>query len=365
MGVKLPIFKEGDDISEKIVSELIENYDLDDTDVIGITESIVARAQGNYATVDEIADEIRRIYGDSQEIMLMNPIYSRNRFAMILKGIARATSRLIIVMPEFDEVGNPKGVNPFTGVDIEKYYSDICKEENCEVHIANGIYSLADGGIDVSGCNNILYCGLHKFEQYKEKFDAQQNERIQQQIAGGYSPDEFINVHTLADICRDKCEYGLLGSNKASEERVKLFPNKQKAECLCYDIKCKILERTNKDVIVCVYGDGCFKDPVGEIWEFADPVTMPAYTDEELLESTPNEVKVKALADDKFANLSGEELQKSIEKEIENKSNDLKGNMASQGTTPRMYRDLLASLMDLTSGSGDRCTPVVLIKNYF
>ena len=189
-----------------------------------------------------------------------------------------------------------------------------------------------------------INCCLHNFERLKK-----------------------INpkVYTLTDFCKDKCKYGLLGSNKSTEEKLKLFPNYEDALDVCNKVKSLIKERTNKDVIVCVYGDGCFKDPVGGIWEFADPVSMPAYTDADIIESTPNEIKIKAFADDQFKDLTGDELTAAVKNKILEKDNNLVGNMASQGTTPRLYRDLLASLMDLTSGSGDKGTPIVFIKNYF
>lgn len=375
-GIECQMIREGDNLEEIVVNAILnetiakvhnsgsENpiyYNIKDNDIIGITESVVARADGNYVTVDEIAEETTRLYGQNPEILLIKPIYSRNRFSMILKGIARAASKLYIQMPNFDEVGNPRGVNKFTGVNIEEYYKNICASENCEVEIIDGYFW--DKIV-----YNQLYCGLHDYENYLVKCRELGDMIEKKAIEGGYSDtiSSKYNIHTLADICSEKCQYGVLGSNKANEERLKLFPEKTSAEKMCMRIKESIYQATGKSVIVCVYGDGCFKDPVGGIWEFADPVTMPAYTDKELLESTPNEIKVKAFADDKYKNLSGEELTNAIKKEMENKTgNSTDNQMSSQGTTPRLYRDLIASLMDLISGSGDRCTPIVYITNYF
>lgn len=369
-GIVLPIIKEGDDIvkiisdavlEETVIGELYRQpapnvkglvkvpgmyaYDINKYDVIGITESIVARAEGNYVTVDDIAEEIRNKYGKCKSIIVNGMIYSRNRFSMILKGIARGAKRLYLDMPAYDEVGNPSDVNPMTGVNMKEYYRKVVESEGCECYICDDdiVWETFDEPIGV------LYCGLHDYKEWKE---------TRTTLDG--------TCYTLADICSDKCEYGLLGSNKASEERLKLFPSKSYAKNVCEQIKAQIIEKTGKEVIVMVYGDGCFKCPDTGIWEFADPVCSPAYTNEELLNSSPNEVKVKALADDKYKNLNGDELTNAIEKEIaENRGKSLVGNMVSQGTTPRRYVNLLASLMDLTSGSGDRCTPVILVQNYF
>ena len=369
-GIVVPIIKEGDDIIKIIVDAVLNDtklgelfvkpgeyvkglvkvpgkyqYDINKYDVIGITESIVARAEGNYVTVDDIAEEIRNKYSKCNSIIVKGMIYSRNRFSMILKGIARGAKKLYLDMPSYDEVGNPNDVNPMTGVNMKEYYRKVVESEGCECCICddNIVRETFDEPIGV------LYCGLHDYKEWKES----------------HTTLDGI-CYTLADICSDKCEYGLLGSNKASEERLKLFPSKSYAKNVCEQIKAQIIEKTGKEVIVMVYGDGCFKCPDTGIWEFADPVCSPAYTNEYLLNSSPNEVKVKALADDKYKNLNGDELTNAIEKEIvENRGKSLVGNMVSQGTTPRRYVNLLASLMDLTSGSGDRCTPVVLVKNYF
>ena len=364
-GIKAPMIKEGDDLVNIIVDSVINevknvtvthipyyidgvrafnteehiSYDINDKDIIGITESVIARAAGQYISVDDIAEWIIKKFGPDAELIVDSPIYSRNRFSMILKGIARAAKKIYFIMPPFDEVGNPSGVNPFTGVDIQKYYAEICSEENCESEFGESVYEVTkninDYDIDNYGW---IYCGLHNYNEWKENHTGK--------------------IATLADVCKEfSPDWGVLGTNKSTEERLKLFPSKEVAQKVCDEVKVQINKITGKDVIVCSYGDGCFKDPVGGIWEFADPVTMPGYTDKELIESTPNEIKLKAFIDD---GTSEEEINKLIKEK-----KDLKGSMTSQGTTPRLYRDLLASLMDLTSGSGDRATPIVLIQNYF
>ncbi len=367
VGVKAPIIKEGDNLVDIIVESVlkttfvssrmgnvrdpntisgwkldeIKTYDIKDKDVIGITESVIARSMGQYISVDDIAEWIIKRFGPAAEIIIDSPIYSRNRFSIILKGIARAAKKLYFVMPPFDEVGNPSGVNPFTGVDIQEYYKELCAGENCEAVFGDSLVT-ATATITDNDINNwpYIYCGLHDYIQWKEKHGD-------------------TNHITLADVCKEfSPDWGVLGTNKSTEEKLKLFPSKIVAQKVCDEVKAKIKEKIKKDVIVCVYGDGCFKDPVGGIWEFADPITMPAYTDKELIESTPNEIKLKAFIDE---GVSEEEINDLISKTDKN----LVGSMSSQGTTPRLYRDLLASLMDLTSGSGDRATPIVLVKNYF
>ena len=364
MGIKTPIIREGDNLVNIVVDSVLEatklgtklvqpkpgvkglvevpgefNYDIDDKDVIGITESVVARCAGNYVSVDEITAELRKY--NQEAIVVLNPIYSRNRFSMILKAIARAAGKAVyLYMSEFDEVGNPSGVNQFTGVNMREYYKELVEAEGKECCIYDDV---SWSGNKFKYCLTI-YCGLHDYEQWKED----------------YGDEKHI---TLADICNDKCEYGLLGSNKANDETLKLFPSKKCAQEIVESVQREIVHKTAKLVEVMVYGDGCFKDPVGGIWEFADPVVSPAYTAG--LEGRPNEIKIKAFADGKFAALSGDELTDAIKKEIKNKDMNLIGNMSSQGTTPRRYVDLLGSLMDLTSGSGDKGTPVILVKNYF
>lgn len=354
-GIKAPVIKEGDNLTKIAVDKLLEatanlngGYDINDKDVFGITESVVARALGNYVTVDEVAEETKRLFGEDAEILLLQPIYSRNRFSMILKGIARAAKKIVFAVPSVDEVGNPLRVNRFTGVDMMEYYTEICKNENCEV-----VFVVDPSLMDVTSFNkmkNWLYCGLHDFEERRA-----QRER---------HASKGVNSYTLADYFPDKCEFGLLGSNKATEEKLKLFPQKELATAICLDIKEQIKKYTGKDVYVCIYGDGAFKDPVGEIWEFADPVTMPAFTDPDVFLSSPFELKLKAFADDKFDGLSGKELDEAMKAEIRDKHNN-NDSMSREGTTPRVIRDLLASLMDLTSGSGDKGTPFVLVQGYF
>ena len=355
-GITAPMIKEGDNIVDIVVDAVLKEtirgqkfvqpspnakglvpvpgeytYDLNHKDVIGITESVVARAAGQYVTVDNIAEDVIKKFGPAAVINVINPIYSRNRFSMILKGIARAASKIVFSMPPYDEVGNPSGVNPFTGVNIQEYYKEICENENCETQFLTRTLEL-----------NRLYCGLHDYQTWKEK-----------------NSSSKVKCYTLADICSNVSpDWGLLGTNKSTEERLKLFPSKAEAQKVCDEVKNRLIEKTGKNVIVCVYGDGAFCDPVGHIWEWADPTTMPAYTDKELIESTPNEIKVKAFIDQGISD-------ESIQKLIDQKDKKLVGSMASQGTTPRLYRDLLASLMDLTSGSGERCTPIILIQNYF
>lgn len=375
MGVRAPLIKEGDDIVNIVVDSVLNTvketvtyndvlfgekertiYNLCNKDIIGITESVVARSQGNYVSVDDIASWITSRYGN-RNIIVVNPIYSRNRFAMILKGIARAANNEVgIVMPDYDEVGNPRGVNKFTGVNIEQYYIDLVQNEGklCTISKNVNAYNRWCGWELPFGKDDflIIYCGLHDYIARKEEFCPY---------------DNFI---TLADIFNDKCEYGLLGSNKATEEKLKLFPRKEDliidgklskgSDTIVNEIKEKFKSITHTDIIVVVYGDGCFKDPVGKIWEFADPVSLVSYTDKEIIESTPNEIKLKAFIDD----YKGDNLNEYIKNEIKAKP-DLKGTMDSQGTTPRLFRDLIASLMDLTSGSGDKGTPIILVKNYF
>lgn len=375
IGIKAPLIKEGDDIV-KIVVETVLNateidhptgeswidkkygYDLNDGDIIGITESVVARSQGNYVTIDEIASDIKENYGIDATIDIIEPIYSRNRFAMILKGIARGAKKVRILMPPVDEVGNVVHNHPFTKMNYDEYYKEICENENCDVEIYNN-----PNYLEHKQNLNLLICRLHHTK-----------EEVLSELSL-YINGSINNCYSLIDICNSKCEYGLLGSNKATDEKLKLFPRKQDIEnmgvvmegsdTIVKEIKKQILIITGKDVIVCVYADGCYKDPSG-IWEFADPVSMVSYTDEEIMESTPNEIKVKYFIDNKYGNLSGENLENAIKQEIENNKNkNLIGEMSSQGTTPRKYKDLLASLFDLTSGSGSKCTPIILCQSYF
>lgn len=355
MGLKAPIIKEGDNLVDIAVETLLkatkktnpwEYYDIDDNDVFGITESVVARATGNYVTVDEIAAEIKEKYNNPQVIFVNRPIYSRNRFSMILKAIARAaTKRVVMIMPDYDEVGNPSGVNPWTGVDIKEYYRTIIENEGCEARFEKSEFEIPLGFYGPDETNIVIYCGLHDYEAWKKDFKM------------------FKNYTTLADICSDRCDWGLLGSNKATEEKLKLFPKKEVAQKIVNEIRDRIFNVTKKHIHVMCYGDGGFKDPVAKIWECADPCVSPAYT--EGLEGSPNEIKIKAFADDQFAHLSGDELTEAIKDAIRNRDANLKGSMDSQGTTPRRYTDLLGSLMDLLSGSGSRGCPFCFIKYYF
>lgn len=360
IGIKCPIFKEGDDIVSAISDIVLEatskdwegnepGYHLNQkNDVIGITESVVARSAGLYVTVDEIAIDVIRKFGHGPEIVIDSPIYSRNRFSMILKGIARAAKKIHFVMPTFDEVGNPSGTNPFTGVDIRNYYKNICSDEHCEAVFYESPHEVSGNTENELGW---IYCGLHDHK--------------------GRGPHGDRKYVTLADMCSDRNpDFGLLGTNKATEEKIKLFPTVEIANKVCYGVQETIKRKTGKTVEVMVYGDGCFHSPAvdglqgSSIWEFADPVTTPGHT-AGILDGKPNEIKIKAFADDKYNGLNGDELEKAVKAEISEKDGNLVGKMDSQGTTPRRYVDLLASLMDLTSGSGDKGTPVVLVQNYF
>ena len=334
-GLITPIIREGDNLAEIVTEVVLNSIDnIEDGDVIGITESVVARAEGNYVTIDEVAEDIKKKMGNHNYITVVSPIFSRNRFAMILKAIARAAQTGVYLKLNYvDEVGNVYRCHPFTGINYDEYYKSIIEGEGKTAYI-----KLPNESVNYD-FDSAIDCRLHP--QCGEK----------------------LGKFTLADFCTDKCDWGLLGSNKASEEKLKLFPSKKYSQELVEQIRRNIIGARGKIVKVMVYGDGCFKDPVGGIWEFADPVTSPAYTKD--LEGTPNEVKLKNIADEKYANLNGKELENAIKADIQNKDNDLKGNMTSQGTTPRRYVDLLASLMDLTSGSGDKGTPIVYVKRYF
>ena len=338
-GLRAPIVKQGDDLIQIIVDTVLNSgLEIKDRDVLGITESIVARCEGNYVTINEVAEEIRSISNNAENIHVFRPIYSRNRFAMILKAIARAAGRFVVIhVTNKDEVGNVLRDHPFTGLNYDEYYKSIVEAEGKECTIAH------DGDV-------IVETGSTYFIDARMYFTTN-NDEIKE------------NGCKLSDICKDKCEYGLYGSNKASEEMLKLFPSGEYSRNLVREVQQRIKDITGKLIEVMVYGDGCFKDPVGGIWEFADPVVSPASTMGLL--GTPNEIKIKNFADEKYKDLRGEELDNAIKEEIKHKDSDLKGNMNSQGTTPRRYTDLLGSLMDLTSGSGDKGTPFVYIQGYF
>ena len=382
-GIRLPIIKEGDNLVEIVTESVLtasenEPFELHDRDVIAITESIVARAQGNYATVDDIATDVRNKFGKDATIGVIFPILSRNRFAILLKGIARGAKKIVLMLSyPSDEVGNAlltydeldeKGVNPysdvlsleqyrslfghkvheFTGVDYIDYYVDLIKKQNAEVEVvfANQAKTI------LNYTDKVLNCDIHTRNCTKRILKEKGAKIV-------FGMDEILNSSVNGSGFNEK--YGLLGSNKSTEEKVKLFP--RNAQSLVEDIQSHILKKTGKHLEVMVYGDGAFKDPQGKIWELADPVVSPFFT--EGLRGTPNELKLKFLADNDFKDLKGEELRNAIKERIKAKENNLVGNMASQGTTPRQLTDLIGSLCDLTSGSGDKGTPVVLVQNYF
>jgi len=381
-GVRCPIIREGDDLAKIVVDSVLgaaesEGFEMRDKDVISITESIVARAQGNYASVEDIAADVKAKLG-GETIGVIFPILSRNRFAICLKGIAMGAKKVVLMLSyPSDEVGNAlltydqldeKGINPysdvltlakyrelfgenkheFTGVDYVEYYSNIIKEAGAEVEVI--FANQAKAILDYADC--ILTCDIHTRVRTKRILKA----------AGAKVVCGLDDIMTASvNGSGFNAKYGLLGSNKATEDKIKLFPN----ECqdLVLDIQKQVMDKTGKHVEVMVYGDGAFKDPQGKIWELADPVVSPAFTSG--LIGTPNELKLKYLADNDFKNLSGAELKAAIEDSIKAKNGSLVGNMASQGTTPRQLTDLIGSLCDLTSGSGDKGTPVVLVQGYF
>ncbi|MBQ2766748.1 MAG: coenzyme F420-0:L-glutamate ligase [Clostridia bacterium] len=382
-GIRCPIIREGDDLATIVTESVLEaaeaeGFSLHDRDVISLTESIVARSQGNYATVDDIAADVRAKLGDDT-IGVIFPILSRNRFAICLRGIARAVKKVVLMFSyPSDEVGNAlltydqldeAGINPysdvlslaryrelfgvnvheFTGVDYVAYYADLIRECGAEVEI---VFANRPETI-LSYTDRVLTCDIHTRARTKRKL----TEAGAAKVCG---LDDILTAPVNGSGCNEK--YGLLGSNKSTEDKIKLFPRECKA--LVLDIQARILEKTGKHVEVMVYGDGAFKDPQGKIWELADPVVSPAFTDG--LIGTPNELKLKYLADNDYSNLSGEALKEAISASIRAKTGDsLVGNMASQGTTPRQLTDLIGSLCDLTSGSGDKGTPVVLVQGYF
>ena len=381
-GVRAPIIRSGDDLA-KIVTESVltaareEGYEIRNRDIVAMTEAIVARAQGNYATVDDIATDVKNKFG-GEEVGVIFPILSRNRFAICLRGIAMGAKKVVLMLSyPSDEVGNhlisldaldEKGVNPysdvldlakyrelfgydkhpFTGVDYVEYYETLIKECGAEVEIifAN------DPRTVLKYTKNVINCDIHTRARTKRLLRAAGAEKV-------YGLDEILSAPVNGSGYNEN--YGLLGSNKATETQVKLFP--RDCQALVEDIQDRILKETGKLVEVMVYGDGAFKDPIGKIWELADPVVSPAYTAG--LEGTPNELKLKYLADNDFADLSGEALKEAIKQKIQTKDNNLVGQMASEGTTPRRLTDLIGSLCDLTSGSGDKGTPIVYIQGYF
>ena len=383
-GIRAPIIREGDDIAKLVTESVLAasedeewGFSIRNRDIIAMTEAIVARAQGNYATVDDIAEDVRAKFG-GDTVGVIFPIRSRNRFAICLRGIAKGAKKIVLMLSyPADEVGNhlvslddveKAGVDPytdvlsqdkyrelfgykkhrFTGVDYVEYYEQLIREAgaDCEIVFANNPCAI------LNYTNHVLCCDIHT---------APRTKRILKEAGAAkvLGLDEILNAPVNGSGYNE--EFGLLGTNKANEEMVKLFP--RDSQGLVEKIQENIFKATGKHVEVLVYGDGAFKDPVGEIWEFADPIVAPFYTSG--LEGTPNELKIKYLADNDFSDLSGEELRNAIKGEIEKKDANLVGKMASEGTTPRRLTDLIGSLCDLTSGSGDKGTPIVYIQGYF
>ncbi|MBE6798351.1 MAG: F420-0--gamma-glutamyl ligase [Ruminococcaceae bacterium] len=381
-GVRAPIIRRGDDLIEIVVDSVLKaaedgGYEVRDRDIVALTESIVARAQGNYATVDDIAEDIKQKFG-GETVGVIFPILSRNRFAICLRGIAKGAKKVVLMLSyPSDEVGNhlisldaldEKGVDPykdvlskdkyrelfgyekhrFTGIDYVDYYETLIRECGAEPEIifANNPKAILDY------TKNVLCCDIHTRARTKRILKANGGEKI-------FGLDDILTSSINGSGYNEA--YGLLGSNKATEDQVKLFPR----DCQPYvdAIHTKLLEKTGKNIEVMIYGDGAFKDPVGKIWELADPVVSPAYT--KGLEGTPNELKMKYLADNDFSDLSGDALKEAIKEKISEKDGNLVGNMASEGTTPRQLTDLIGSLCDLTSGSGDKGTPIIYIQGYF
>ena len=380
-GIRTPIIKDGDDLATIVVDSLIdaqknEGFEFKDRDVVGITEAVVGISEGNYVSVDDIADDLKNKF-PSKKIGVVFPILSRNRFSMILKGIARGMDEITMLLSfPSDEVGNGildeelldkskynlgssfgyleykqvfgSWIHPFTGINMVEFYKELAEKENCKIDF---VFS-NDAKEILKYRDDVLTCDIHTREKTKKQVIE----------AGGkivYGLYEVLNKSINGSGFNSK--YGLLGSNKSTEERLKLFP--KDGDKLVKKVQDMLMDKTGKKIEVMVYGDGAFKDPVGKIWELADPVVSPFYTDG--LVGTPNEIKLKYISDNKFANLRGEELKIAIKEEIRKKDSDLKGNMLSQGTTPRRITDLIGSLCDLTSGSGDKGTPVVFVQGYF
>lgn len=380
-GIRTPIIKEKDDLANIVVDSLLrakesEKFEFNDRDVVAITESVVAISEGNYVTVDDVSKDLQDKF-PSKEVGLVFPILSRNRFSVILKGIARGMNKItmLISFPS-DEVGNGildeetlenspfnvtdviseedyykyfgDFVHPFTGINMINFYKDLIESENCKVE-----FVFANDPREIlKYTKNVLNCDIHSRYKTKKLLEKSGAETI-------YGLYEIMTKPI--DNSGYNPNYGLLGSNKSTEERLKLFP--KTGQEVVEKIQKMLKEKTGKNIEVMVYGDGAFKDPIGHIWELADPVVSPAYTSG--LEGTPNELKLKYISDNKFSNLRGEELKEAIKQEIRAKNDNLKGNMLSQGTTPRRLTDLIGSLCDLTSGSGDKGTPVVFIQGYF
>ena len=380
-GVRTPIIKEGDDLATIVVDAILgagknNNIEFHDRDIVAITEAVVGISEGNYVTVNTVTKDIKNKFNNPEDLGIVFPILSRNRFSLILKAIARSTKKLYVQLSfPRDEVGNGimdeeklyksdfskdstiteeeyreyfgDWIHPFTGINMLDFYKELIEAEGCEAH-----FILSNNPVDIlKYTKNVLTCDIHTRYQTK------------------YMLEEYgVNVFGLYEIMNESIngsgyneKYGMLGSNKSTEERLKLFP--RTGQTLVEEIQKRLKDTTGKTMEVMVYGDGAFKDPVGQIWELADPVVSPAYT--KGLEGTPNEIKLKYVSDNKFADLRGTELKEAIKKEIRQKDKDLKGKMITQGTTPRRLTDLIGSLCDLTSGSGDKGTPVVFIQGYF
>ena len=381
-GIRAPIIRQGDNLADIVTNSILEaaaddGFKIRDRDIVAMTEAIVARAQGNYATVDDIAQDVKEKLG-GEDIGVIFPILSRNRFAICLRGIAKGAKKVYLMLSyPSDEVGNhlismdamdEKGVDPykdvltqekyrelfgyekhtFTGVDYVEYYETLIRESGAEAEVifANNPRTI------LNYTKNVLCCDIHTRARTKRLLKAAGAERV-------YGLDEILSAPVNGSGFNEN--YGLLGSNKSTEDQVKLFP--RDCQDLVLEIQAKLKDATGKNVEVMVYGDGAFKDPIGKIWELADPVVSPAYTSG--LEGTPNELKLKYLADNDFAHLSGDALKEAIKEEIVKKDENLVGQMASEGTTPRRLTDLIGSLCDLTSGSGDKGTPIVFIQGYF
>ena len=380
-GIRTPIIKEKDDLAKIVVDSVINasknnNFEFQDRDIIAITEAVVGISEGNYVTVDEVAEDIKNKFNQPKELGIVFPILSRNRFSIILKAIARSTNKLYVQLSfPADEVGNGildeeklfnskyttgsvlteaeyrenfgDWIHPFTGINMLDFYKELIESENCEA-----VFILSNNPTDITKyTNNVINCDIHT--RYRTK------ELLRKANANVLGLFEIMNESVNGSGYNK--DYGMLGSNKSTEERLKLFP--KTGQQLVENIQKMMQEKTGKQIEVMVYGDGAFKDPVGKIWELADPVVSPAYT--KGLEGTPNEIKLKYVSDNKYADLKGEKLKEAIKEEIRQKDKDLKGQMITQGTTPRRLTDLIGSLCDLTSGSGDKGTPVVFIQGYF
>ncbi|WP_296884516.1 coenzyme F420-0:L-glutamate ligase [uncultured Methanobrevibacter sp.] len=379
-GIRTPIIKENDDLATIVIDSLMaakesEGFEFRDKDIVAITEAVVAISEGNYVTVDDIAEDLQKKF-PSKNIGVVNPILSRNRFSIVLKGIARGMDKITLLTSfPADEVGNGilderildesefnlgsiiseeeynetfgSWIHPFTGINMIDFYRELIESEDCEVEFvfSNDIKTILDY------TNDVLTCDIHTREKSIKL--------LKSKGANVYGLHQVLNK-PIGDSGSNP-DYGLLGSNKATEEKLKLFP--KTGDKVVNEVQKRLIELTGKQIEVMVYGDGAFKDPVGKIWELADPVVSPAHTDG--LVGYPNEIKLKYVSDNKFMNLKGDELKEAIKEEIRQKSENLTGQMITEGTTPRVLTDLIGSLCDLTSGSGDKGTPVVFIQGYF